>query len=77
MPTPITINEMAAAVTSCDGHGFVLTTQHYPSGKRIEAMTLYTLSARASTSKPRDPYPLIWEPRYYGAALALAGLGGA
>ncbi len=31
----------------------------------------------AALEKPRSPFPLIWMPRYCGAALALAGLGGA
>ena len=39
-------------------------------------MTLYTLKAAASSTEPRSPFPLFWQPRYCGAALALAGLGG-
>ncbi len=46
MPTPITINEMAAAVTSCNGHGFVFTTLSPTPGKDEDHVFVHVHDAR-------------------------------
>ncbi len=40
-------------------------------------MDLYTLKAAASSTTPRDHYPIFWKPDYSAPGTALAGLGGA
>ena len=38
-------------------------------------MALYTLKAAASSSTPRDPFPIFWKPDYKAPGCALAGVG--
>ena len=40
-------------------------------------MALYTLKAAASSTEPRDPYPIYWRPDFTAPGCAFAGLGGA
>ncbi len=40
-------------------------------------MALYTLKAAASSTEPRDPYPIFWKPDHTAPGTALAGLRGA
>ena len=39
-------------------------------------MHIYTTTARASTVKPRCPYPIFWKPDYSASGFAFTGLGG-
>ncbi len=40
-------------------------------------ITTATTRDASRANNPRDPYPLIWSPRFYGVSLACVGLGGA
>ena len=39
-------------------------------------MDLYTLKAAASSTEPRDPFPIHWKPDYTAPGCTLAGVGG-